>query len=75
MRSKDSPRSLRGAFAQLVLAELLRRAGARVVTDLDVTIGHANPGALADGATAIALQGLLARLEAALLSDREVTTA
>jgi chromate reductase, NAD(P)H dehydrogenase (quinone) len=30
-----------GAFAQLDLAELLRRAGARVVTDLDVAIGHA----------------------------------
>jgi chromate reductase, NAD(P)H dehydrogenase (quinone) len=30
-----------GEFAQLDLAELLRRAGARVVTDLDVAIGHA----------------------------------
>lgn len=37
-----SPQPFGGAFAQLQLAELLRRAGAEVITDLNVAIGSAH---------------------------------
>jgi chromate reductase, NAD(P)H dehydrogenase (quinone) len=61
-----SPDRHGGAFAQLELAELLRRAGARVVTDLDVAIGHANYEAIAHRSATTAIERLLARVEAAL---------
>jgi chromate reductase, NAD(P)H dehydrogenase (quinone) len=65
-----SPDRHGGAFAQLALAELLRRAGADVVTDLEVAIGYANREALADGSSTPAIERLLARLEAELSSHR-----
>jgi chromate reductase len=37
-----SPQQFGGAFAQLQLAELLHRAGAEVITDLNVAIGSAH---------------------------------
>jgi chromate reductase, NAD(P)H dehydrogenase (quinone) len=61
-----SPDRHGGAFAQLELAELLRRAGAHVVTDLDVAIGHANHEAIAHRSATTAIERLLARVEAAL---------
>jgi NAD(P)H-dependent FMN reductase len=65
-----SPDPHGGAFAQLEFAELLRRAGANVVTDLDVAIGHGNHEAIADRSTTTAIERLLARLEAALPDRR-----
>ncbi|GAA4630514.1 NADPH-dependent FMN reductase [Actinoallomurus vinaceus] len=37
-----SPNRLGGAFAQLQLADLLRRCGAEVLSDLDVAVGYAH---------------------------------
>jgi chromate reductase len=65
-----SPDRHGGAFSQLALTELLRRAGARVITDLDVAIGNANPEAIANESTTAAIQRLLAGLEAALPGER-----
>ncbi|GAA4234969.1 chromate reductase [Streptosporangium album] len=42
MLMSASPNRFGGAFAQLQLADLLRRAGAEVLTDLDVTVGSAH---------------------------------
>lgn len=36
-----SPNRFGGAFAQLQLADLLRRCGAEILSDLDVAVGHA----------------------------------
>ena len=37
-----SPNRFGGAFAQLQLADLLRRSGAEILSDLDVAVGHAH---------------------------------
>jgi NAD(P)H-dependent FMN reductase len=38
----EAPNRFGGAFAQLQLADLLRRSGAEVLSDLDVAVGYAH---------------------------------
>ncbi len=65
-----SPDAHGGAFAQLHLTELLRRAGATVVTNLEAAVGNADPGRLAAEDVAAAATDVLERLRAAVVASR-----
>lgn len=69
-----SPDPHGGAFAQLHLTDLLRRAGANVVTALDATVGNADPTRLMAEDVAATTTGVLERLRSAVVASRVLTT-
>lgn len=75
-----SPNRFGGAFAQLQLADLLRRSGAEVLSDLDVAVGYAHRhvddhGVLVGEDPRREIAGLWQRVLTRVRSHREVVPA